>query len=221
MILLVTITLVLCYFAYKKITTDFLVEKQVNTSIYTNQIDQQSRENKVIEQQKQEDKQSSKTYNSYSLRDQRYDNNVTMNSDGTKHYRNERYGLEFDFPSEWIAREPAYGSVNMEFNMELYIPDKAGLHPIQVGAFPKGNGWIEGLLAYHKSTGEDKNYEKITTGGIDGYKFVSTGEGMSEIENLFSFGDYWLMIGGKVKYKDTLDAVLKSTKFFTPNYELR
>ncbi len=216
-------TLTLLYFVYEKINDFITASKRtdifINDQIRENQtINQQSKD---IKQQERKDEQPKKTYNSYSLRDQRHDNNVTINPDGTKHYRNERYGLEFDFPSEWIAREPAFGSVNMEFNMELYIPDKAGLHPINIDAFPKSNGWIDRLQAYHKSTGEDKEYKKITISGIDGYTYMSTADGMPNIINLFSLGDYWIMILGKTKYKDTLDIVLNSAKFFTPNYEIK
>ena len=177
--------------------------------------------NKTTNTNEQIEKKQENTYDSYSLVNKRYDNHVTINPDGTKHYRNERYGLEFDFPGDWTTSEPAFGNKKtIEFNMEIlddieyHYPD-----PILIAVFPKDTGWIDKVIAYYKKKGF--KIEKIVIDGVEGVKYEDLSVGLPHIFNFFPVGDYWIEIGGKEKYEDVLNGILKSTQFFTPNYDLK
>ncbi len=176
--------------------------------------------NKTTNTNEQIEKKQEYTYDSYSLVNKRYDNHVTINPDGTKHYRNERYGFEFDFPGDWTTSEPAFGNKNtIEFNMEILDDiDHHYPNPILIGVFPKDTGWIDKVIAYYKKQGKITD---ITIDGVLGVNYEDLSTGLPNIYNLFLIGDYWINIEGKKDYEDVLKGILKSTQFFTPNYEIK
>jgi len=136
-------------------------------------------------------------------------NNNPVNIDGSKLYRNEEWGFEFQYPKDWQILQPAFGSAVSKFNMDVVPPVRHLPDPIRINILP--NDWI----ARVQNTFEVEKIipSKITISGVDGLRYDHKSEGLSQIDYLFSRKTYWVVVGGKKQYEDVLNQVLSTLKF--------
>lgn len=135
---------------------------------------------------------------------------TTPATSSLKIYRNEEWGFEFEYPKDWRIKENAFGSAVSMFNLVIEQIDTAHLpRPIRINVLP--NDWIEQVQKSFEADGIE--LVKVQINGIDGIRYEHADEGLSQIDFLISKDEYWIVVGGKKKYIDTLNQVLGSFKF--------
>jgi hypothetical protein len=123
-------------------------------------------------------------------------------------YRNEEWGITFSYPSDWVIKEPAFGSAVSLFNFSIE-PEKSRKYPetILFNITPKA--WIENAITKMQMDGIIFSNTKIS--GLDAIRFESSYEGMLQIDYLILVNDtYWINVAGKKDYEETLNQVLAS-----------
>ncbi len=123
-------------------------------------------------------------------------------------YHNEEWGITFSYPSDWVIKEPAFGSAVSLFNFSIEPTfEKKFPDPILVNITPKT--WIENALEKMQMDGIIFSNTKIY--GLDAIRFESSYEGMPQIDYLILVNDtYWINVAGKKDYEETLNQVLAS-----------
>lgn len=123
-------------------------------------------------------------------------------------YRNEEWGITFSYPSDWVIKEPAFGSAVSLFNFsieptyEKKLPD-----PILVNITPKT--WIENALEKMVDRGVVPNETYIA--GFVALKIEDYDMGIPSVSYLILVNNtYWLDFSAKKDYEETLNQVLAS-----------
>ncbi len=127
----------------------------------------------------------------------------------TKTYRNEKWGLEFQYPNDWILKENAFGSYYSKFNIWIKVPfygeklDLAFGVNIVLPEFPN--------RSFH---GIEKTVSEITVAGVQGIKYEF--EGFPHTAVILPFGKYKVILAtgdGSKQYLDEFSQILSSFKF--------
>lgn len=123
-------------------------------------------------------------------------------------YRNEEWGITFSYPSDWVIKEPAFGSAVSLFNFsieptyEKKLPD-----PILVNITPKE--WIENALKKLKDRGIVPS--EVSVSGFPALKIEDQDMGIPSVSYLVLINNsYWLDFSAKKDYEETLNQVLAS-----------
>ena len=157
----------------------------------------------------QEEKEERVEESNIDLYHKNIDPNVTVTPEGKKHYRNEEYGFEFDFPADWKIRQPAFGSAVSLFNLEIIPLVQAFPNPIRVNVVT--NDWMDRVYKNDELVGVVHLRTEINGAEADKKELLS--DGLPQTDYMFSRGDYWVLVGGKERYKDTFNEVLSSFRF--------
>lgn len=123
-------------------------------------------------------------------------------------YRNDEWGIMFNYPNDWIVRQPAFGSTVSLFNFsieptfEKKLPD-----PVLVNITPKQ--WIVNALKKMEDRGvvvQDSN-----VAGFKAFKIEDQDMGIASVSYLVLINDkYWIDFSAKKEYEDTLNQILSS-----------
>jgi len=123
----------------------------------------------------------------------------------TKTYRNEEFGFEFQYPSDWKIIENPYGSPFSKFNLivvpaeEKYLPD-----PILVNI-------VMPDFAYNAFS--DLRGIDVVVANVIGKKYEYQEEGLSEISIILPFGENEIILGTNKTYEDVFNRVISTFKF--------
>ena len=160
----------------------------------------------IISQEKKEEKPEEDRVDLYH---KNIDPNVIFTPEGKKHYRNEEYGFEFDFPADWTLKQPAFGNTpTVLFNLEIINQPRILPNPILIGILREDR-----TSAIISKEEEQDNIEKVIINGIEWKKNMSPSDGLPHIHYLFNLREYWIDVGGKTQYEGVLDDILSTFKF--------
>lgn len=123
-------------------------------------------------------------------------------------YRNDDWGISFNYPSDWIIRQPAFGSAVSLFNLsieptfEKKLPD-----PVLVNITPKQ--WIINALKKMEDRGIQAHDTSVA--GFKALKIEDQDMGIPSVSYLVLINDaYWIDFSAKKDYEETLNQVLAS-----------
>ena len=122
-------------------------------------------------------------------------------------YRNEKWGIAFEYPVGWEVRVNEINSNSSLFNVVLQTNDAEAL-PRPIYILFSTNEWGENLVQryYNQESGS-----RQILGGIDAYTFPSSDMGILTKVHLLPISDtYWINIVGKAGYETELNQVLES-----------
>jgi len=135
------------------------------------------------------------------LRDQ---NNIN----GSKIYRNEEWGFEFQYPENWEIEENSVQTVSSKFNLilapkgEPYQPLSPILLNVVTPSF--GDRTFQNL---------NKTVSEVNVGGVIGERYEYKLENAQRISILLPFGDLRMILGAGKAYEDAFNRVLETFKF--------
>jgi len=122
-------------------------------------------------------------------------------------YRNEKWGIAFEYPVGWEVIVNEINSNSSLFNVVLQTNDVEVL-PRPIYILFSTNEWGENLVQryYNQESGS-----RQILGGIDAYTFPSSDMGILTKVHLLPISDtYWINIVGKTGYETELNQVLES-----------
>lgn len=123
-------------------------------------------------------------------------------------YRNDEWGITFNYPNDWVIRQPAFGSTVSKLNFSVE-PKEGRKYPetILFNITPKL--WIENAMVKMKKDGIVFSDTEVS--GLKAIRFESSYEGMPQIDYLILVNNtYWINVAGKKEYEETLNQVLAS-----------
>ena len=132
-------------------------------------------------------------------------------------YRNEKWGIAFEYPVGWEVREPAFGSKVSLFNLALEPSAGKKLpQPIVINVTPKY--WVDRIIDSTPKT-EFTNYR---IAGRDSIYYSSEDMGMpTQSHFVLIENQYWVNISGKTGYETELNQVLESLTITSIEIEIR
>ncbi len=133
---------------------------------------------------------------------------ISSEKSGQQTYRNDEWGITFNYPNDWVIRQPAFGSTVSLFNFsiepsfEKKLPD-----PILVNITPKE--WIVNALKKMENRGVVTI--DVSVAGFDALKIEDQDMGIPSVSYLILINDsYWIDFSAKKDYEETLNQVLAS-----------
>lgn len=134
----------------------------------------------------------------------------TISSEEFEHqiYRNDEWGITFNYPNDWVIRQPAFGSKVSKLNFSVE-PKEGRKYPetILFNITPKS--WIENAMVNMKKDGIVFSDTEVSD--LKAIRFESSYEGMPQIDYLILVNNtYWINVAGKKDYEETLNQVLAS-----------
>ena len=141
--------------------------------------------------------------------------NPTTTNSNLKTYRNEEWGFEFEYPSEWvISREIKSANNYSKYILFLSKP------VIVSGDWGLDYSFVVNIVlpkfvdtAFWKS---QENTSKIIVDGIEGTKYEYEYDGSQYVTVILPFGEYKIILGtgdGSKPYVEELNQILSSFKF--------
>lgn len=124
-----------------------------------------------------------------------------------KSYKNEKFGFEFRYPSDWKIMENTFWSPVSKFNL-IVVPVEGGYLPdpvfVNITTPEFANRAFLDL--------EDKATE-VNIGGVKGKRYEYEFESLNQISIHLPFDEYHILLGAKKAYEDIFNQVLSSLKF--------
>lgn len=128
-------------------------------------------------------------------------------SPSLKIYRNDEYGFEFQYPTDWEIKENIYINSASKFNLiiapskDTYLPD-----PILFN-------FVTPEFADRSFSNLKENATKVNIYNIEAEKYEYEYEGLERISIIMPFNEYRLIIGAEKEYENTFDQILSTLRF--------
>lgn len=130
-----------------------------------------------------------------------------------KTYRNEDWGFQFEYPSDWEVRSPAFGSSISLFNLAIEPKENFQIKAMTLNITPKT--WIEDALIKMENRGVQ--VQEITLFNLPALQLEDTNMGRESISFLILIdNEYWIDITGIKVHEKTLNQILDSFEFIEP-----
>ncbi len=123
-------------------------------------------------------------------------------------YRNDEWGIAFNYPNDWEVLENTFRSNSSLFNVIIqpisgnYLP-----RPLFISLTPAS--WGESTIK--KYYNQDSNGKRIEISNINSYYFESFDMGLLLYAYFVPVNNtYWINVAGKKEYEETLNQILAS-----------
>ncbi len=122
-------------------------------------------------------------------------------------YMNEEWGIRFEYPQDWEARENSFENFYSKFNVTMY-PTKGGY---------KGRPVVLNIVlpefAENTFNGLDKETRPVRVDGVDGLQHTYAFRSSTNTSIVLPFGEYTLLLGTNGHYPDLFEGILSSFEF--------
>jgi hypothetical protein len=132
-----------------------------------------------------------------------------VSSDNTQSqtYRNDEWGISFQYPNGWEIREPAFGSAVSLFNLAVEPVENFSIKAIVINITPKD--WIDKAMVKMENRGVI--FKDDSVAGFEAISYESLSEGAPSTGYLVLINNaYWINIISKKEYQTELNQVLES-----------
>lgn len=121
-------------------------------------------------------------------------------------YRNNNWGITFEYPNDWEIREPAFGSSVSLFNLALKSSVENSLpDPVIINITPKY--WVDRII----NSTQSKEFRTYEIDNREAIYYLSEDMGIPTWSYFVLINNtYWINISGKNGYEDVLNQVISS-----------
>lgn len=125
-----------------------------------------------------------------------------------KTYRNEEWGFEFRYPSDWVVKEKTFGGYYSKFNV-VFRPTTG-----RITQFPVLINIVLPEFVYASFKNIKKTTSETIVDGVPGIKYRYEFEGGQETAIILPFGEYKIILGtDNEQYIDIFDQVVATFVF--------